>query len=180
MGSAVVVVVDVGRNSGAAFLEAGEAINPGTLLFEGANKSLAKAVLFRGVRSGVFLGKAIVFDQGAVALRAKSQAVIVPEGKTTGRSVDPAEAGKKRFLQSALGRFRAGGGLQGPAKDFAGAAVDNGHKGAPAIHAAIHHGDVGSPAHVGSRGNRRKCFNARPMELTCAVRDCGLGTSEND
>jgi len=89
MGSAVVVVFNVGSDSGASFLKAGETMDPGAFLFEGADKTLAEAVLFRGVGSGVFLGKAVVFDQGAIALGAKDEPVIVPEGKTTGRAVDP-------------------------------------------------------------------------------------------
>ena len=62
MGAMVVVVFDVGGDSGASFLKGAEAMDPGAFLFEGADKTLAEAVLFRGVGSGVFLGKAIVFD----------------------------------------------------------------------------------------------------------------------
>jgi len=89
MGSTVVVVFDVGGNSGPCFFDGGEAMDSSAFLFEGADKTLAEAVLFRGVGSGVFLGKAVVFDQGAIALGAKDEPVIVPEGKTTGRAVDP-------------------------------------------------------------------------------------------
>lgn len=69
-----VVVIDVSGHGSACFLKVLEGVEPGAFLFEGADETLAEAVLFgsvgrdapRGFPSVIFLLKAVVLDQGSI------------------------------------------------------------------------------------------------------------------
>jgi len=74
-----VEVVDVACDDASGFLDVLEAMQPGALLFEGADESLAEAILFGGVGRDVFLFQAVVPDQGSIGLRSKHQAVVMAE-----------------------------------------------------------------------------------------------------
>lgn len=64
-----------------------------------------------------------------------------------------AKALQQRLFQRPLGGFGAGSVGQFPAEHFARAAVDDRHKGAPAVLTAVHRGDVSGPALVGGWGD---------------------------
>ena len=73
-----------------------------------------------------------------------------------------AKAVQQGLFHRTLGRLGAGGVRQLPAEDFARAAIDDRHEGAPAVATAVHGGDVGGPALVGSCGDGLEVLHTRP------------------
>ena len=53
--AAMVVMVDVGCDFGPSFGEGGEGVNPRALILEGADETLAAAILFRGLGLCAFM-----------------------------------------------------------------------------------------------------------------------------
>lgn len=163
MGALGVVVFDVSGDRRACGGEVVKAMLPGAFLFEGADEPLAQPVLLGCVGCDVLLREAVVAHEGAVGPRAEDQAVVVAQGEACGSATGGAEAMQQGFFQRTLGRLGAGGVRQLPAEDFARAAVDDRHEGAPAVATAVHGGDVGGPALVGSCGDGLEVLHTRSV-----------------
>ena len=74
-----------------------------------------------------------------------------------------AETCEQCLFESAFGCFGTTGKLQGVAKDFPSATVDDRNEYAPTIPSTVDQGKVGSPALIWIRGNRGGGFDARAM-----------------
>jgi len=79
VGAVVVVAVDPCPELESGVLDGFEAVAPAELLLEGLNEALAQAVLLRCVWSDVFLGEAVVADDGAVLAGAEDQPVVMSQ-----------------------------------------------------------------------------------------------------
>lgn len=167
VGALGVVVFDVSGDRRACGGEVVDAVLPGAFLFEGADEALAQPVLLGRVGRDVFLREAVVAHESTVASRAKDKAVVVAQVEACGSATGGAEAMEQGIFQSTLGSLGSGGVCQLPAEDLARAAVDDRHDGAPAIATAVHGGDVGGPALVGSCGDGLAVLHTRPA--ACAA-----------
>ena len=99
--------------------------------------------MFGRVGSDVFLTQAVSARGGGVESGAEDEAVVVAQRESGGCAMEPAKAGDQGAFQGTLGGFSPGGIIEFPAEDFAGAAVDDGYEGAPAVHSAMDESDVG-------------------------------------
>lgn len=156
-----VEVVDEGGDDGFGVSQGSEAMKPSTLFLEGANEAFAKAVLLRGIRSGVFLNQAVVLDEGAVMAGTENQPIVVAKSqRTASGTVEPAKAAEKSFLKRAFGGFGTSGRFKRPTQDFASAAIDDRNKGTPAVDSTIDHGNVGGPSPIRFGSCGREGLNA--------------------
>ena len=150
-------------NDGSGVAQIGEAVKPDALFLNGADEALAEAVLLGRVGRDVFLAQAVSAYGGGVEPGAEDEPVVVTEREPGGRAVEPAKAGEQGALQSTLGGFGPSRVIEFPAEDFAGAAVDDGYEGAPAVHSAMDESDVGSPALIGGWRNGAGGCHAGPL-----------------
>ena len=79
MGSVVVVAVDPGAEFESGVLDGLEAVAPAELFLEGLDEALAQAVLLWCVGGDVFLGEAVVANDGAVLARAEDESVVMAQ-----------------------------------------------------------------------------------------------------
>ena len=146
MRSVVVVVVDPGAKFESGVFDGGEAVAPAELLFEGLDEALTEAVLLGRVWGDIFLLETVVLDHGAVSARAEHQTIVVAQEDALRGAAQGAEAFEKGFLKGAFGGFRSAGQLQGMPQNLTGAAVDDGHKDAPTVPAAVNEAQIGRPS----------------------------------
>ncbi len=160
VGALGVVVFDVSgyrRSSGG---EVVKAVLPGAFLFECADEALAQPILLGRVGRDVFPREAVVAHEGAVGPPAEAKAVVVAQGESYWNASGGAEAVPQGLLQRTLGSLGTGGVSQFPAEDLTRAAINNRHKGTPAIVTSAHGGDVVAQRWLGDAA----------MDLRCSTR----------
>jgi len=133
------------------------------LLFQSSDDAFDHAVLLRAVRGDELLPKTVTAYEARVGSRGEDQPVIRPQQQRRRSPSERPEPRDQRLLERRHCSCRSTASRELPAKQFSRVTVDHKSQGLPAITVRPHTAQIRRPAFVRRCGDRRQCFDTRPM-----------------